>query len=134
MILCDKMAKLMASGWPNATPRQLAVLAGADVVKGRALGSLGGYDIGAALAQRGIGRLTQLAERRPEVRPTLAEAVGRRGLMSKEVGRSAEAIRFLDQAIALYRDVVFKDGSYEFESELDLFVTARAKLVDERSA
>jgi tetratricopeptide (TPR) repeat protein len=125
--MCNRTVRLLAKA-KDGNPLRLVILAEAEVVSGLALGSQGHYGNGAQIADHGIAKLAKLAELRPEARAYLAEAVARRAMMAEAAQRRAEAMRHWDRAIALYQEVVVKDGKFEFESELDQFVEMRARL------
>ena len=133
IILCNRTIGLLAKA-NDRNPKRLVMLAEADVIKGLSLGSQGQYGNGALITDRGIAKLARLATLRSEVRPYLAEAVARRAMMAEAARRKAEAQQHWDRAIALYQEVVFKDGRYELQSELDQFIAARERLATKRPA
>jgi tetratricopeptide (TPR) repeat protein len=133
IILCNKAIDLLANT-KGDNPQRVAMAAQAGIVKGRAFSSQGDYASGAEIADYSIAQLTRVAERRQNVRAVLAEAVARRAMMAEAAHRRQEAMQHFDRAITLYQEVVFKDGSYELQSELDQFIEMRARLVARRPA
>jgi tetratricopeptide (TPR) repeat protein len=133
IILCNKAIDLLAKA-KGDNPQRVVMVAQAGIVKGRVLSSQGEYVNGAAIADEGIAQLTRVAKRRPPVREVLAEAVARRAMMAESANRRQEAMQHFDRAIALYQEVVFKDGKYELQSELDQYIERRARLAARRPA